>query len=172
MRASSTITGKSINTIIKTPNTPTELLNISTLEARVPRVVATVPPDSGIKLLAANFAPFIAILSARDAIIVCAANELVNITIINEIALIYHFLTDAPIASPAVIPPPIVERSVRDRHTQNTGITVFVNTSWQTVNIAVKVALEVAATVKFPPMAYSVAESGINDATAEKSLSK
>ena len=51
-------------------------------------------------------------------------------------------------------------------------MTVYVHINWQTVRITEIPAPDVAASVRFPPIAYSVADSGRNAATAVKSAEK
>jgi hypothetical protein len=67
----------------------------STDAQSVPRVEESAPPEIGIKLLAANFAPLIAALSALDEIMLCESADTVIIIIINPRIVVYHFFTDA-----------------------------------------------------------------------------
>ena len=66
-RISSMMTGNSIIAIIIIPTAPILLRKSSTDAASVPRVDETLPPDTGIKLLTANLALRIVMLSAFDA---------------------------------------------------------------------------------------------------------
>ena len=113
--------------IITMPMTPTEPRRSSTDAASVPSVLDTVPPDTGIKLDTANFAPRIAILSAFEASRVLPPSEQVRIIITNASAVAYH-LRIIPLTEPtADFPcPSNTESKDAQRQMQKTGITVLV----------------------------------------------